>query len=112
MGKWDPRLRSRFPAASHIGVCRRQHSNAGAMDAAGVFRAFPGTMAAMSKSSRILSLLALLAWWVTSLTVATAGSPSKVRETPTEFHFVRMVYDDGGNGRRNFGQGWWMQDYD
>jgi hypothetical protein len=70
------------------------------------------TMWAMSKPSRIMSFLALLAWWATTLTLATAGSPPKPREAPAEFHFVRMEYVDGGGGRRNFGQGWWMQDYD
>src|SRR6185369_10129117 len=28
-----------------------------------------------------------------------------------EFHFVRMMYIDAANGRRNFGRGWWQQDW-
>jgi hypothetical protein len=63
----------------------------------------------MSKFSRCTGGVALLAWLFTSLTMATADEPA-YEAVPSEFHFIRMIYRDASNGRRNFGPGWWQQD--
>jgi hypothetical protein len=66
--------------------------------------------AGMTRLHRYLPCLALMGWIATSLTVATAGEPVP-ESVPTEFQFARMQYVDASNGRRNFGRGWWQQDW-
>jgi hypothetical protein len=56
--------------------------------------------------------LSPLAWLFASLALAAADAPQQASPpAPTEFHFARMIYIDGNNGSRNFGRGWWRQDF-
>jgi Domain of unknown function (DUF4159) len=55
--------------------------------------------------------LLLLTGLLASLALAAATAPVQaIASAPAEFHFARMVYVDF-NGARNFGRGWWRQDW-
>jgi hypothetical protein len=64
----------------------------------------------MRSSLSVLSCLAALLWVVPAAAQDKVGDPN-----PTaEFHMARMVYSDGGAGRRGrggFNRGWWAIDY-
>lgn len=64
----------------------------------------------MRRSFPLLSCLAMLLWAAPALAQDDVDAPN-----PTaEFHMARMVYSDGGAGRRGrggFRRGWWAIDY-